>query len=37
MSQKHYHDTELLVAHEPHQPGDNASFYYDINAVIVAI
>lgn len=37
MLQKHHHDTELLVAHELHQSWDNASFYNDIDAVIVAI
>lgn len=33
----HYHDTELLVAHELHQPRDDASFHYNVNTVIVTV
>lgn len=37
MIHEHYHDTELLVAHELHQPWDDASFHNNVNAVIVAV
>lgn len=33
----HYHDTELLVVHELHQPRDDTSFHHHINTVIVTV
>lgn len=32
-----YHNTELLVAHELHQPRDDASFHDNIDAVVVTV
>lgn len=35
--QEHYHNAEFLVAHELHQPRDDARFHDNVNAVIVAV
>lgn len=35
--QERYHDAEFLVAHELHQPRDDARFHDNVNAVVVAV
>lgn len=35
--QERYHDAEFLVAHQLHQPRDDARFHHDVNAVVVAV
>lgn len=34
---RNYHNAKLLVAHELHQPGDDASFHNHFDAVVIAV